>query len=108
VTLLAVGARALVVLGPGADAVVLADDRGQATGARLAADIEVEVLAWQPRGRAGARYRVRGPDGVEGWVDGAALRARPVEKAPPRVTRLPSAGTPPAGLLTARPRRGSR
>jgi hypothetical protein len=44
---------------------------------------EVEVVAWRPRGAAGTRYRVRGSDGLTGWLSTTELRGTMVAPPPP-------------------------
>lgn len=80
-SVLAVGGRVLVV----DEVLELTDENRIATGARLARDVEVEILAWRPRGPHGACYLIRcAREGVEGWVDAPSLRARPIPPAAPR------------------------
>jgi hypothetical protein len=53
----------------------------------------VEILAWQPAGTNGTRYRVRSAsDGIEGWLNGRELRAleRPVPARPIAVAAKPA------------------
>lgn len=91
---LAVGGRVLVV----GDMVMVTDENRIATGATLARDAEVEIIAWRPRGPNGACYRIRcAREGVEGWVDAPNLRARPLPPAAPRprVDALPPAAKTP-------------
>jgi hypothetical protein len=58
----------------------------------------VEILAWQPAGPDGTRYRVRSTiDGIEGWLSGRQLRA--VER--PAVARIVPAGAPPKRVAAA-------
>jgi len=104
---LAVGGRVLVTARPGVPAVALSDENGVATGASMGTDVEVEIVAWRPRGPSGPRYRIRSARGVEGWVDAGSLRPRPVPPAPPRPQRLPGAAAP-RGAVTARPRKSTR
>jgi hypothetical protein len=59
--------------------VILTDDKGAELRAAIRQGAEVEILAWQPRGVGGIRYRVRSmKDGVEGWLGAASLRAHPL------------------------------
>ena len=103
---ISVGARALIAPFVGTSAGTLTDENGVATEQTLAADVEVEIVAWRPRGRGGSRYRVRSlTDGVEGWIDGSMIRERPRPASPPRPTKLPP-GPMPQGGVSARPRRG--
>ena len=79
---LAVGRR-VFVHGPsdGTRPVLLTDENGLPATAGLRDGVEVEVLAWRPRGSAGTRYRVCDrADGVDGWLSADELRttsARP-------------------------------
>jgi hypothetical protein len=42
----------------------------------IAQGVRVEILAWQPSGPNGTRYRVRSSsDGLEGWLSGRQLQA---------------------------------
>lgn len=103
---ISVGARALIAPLAGTSAGTLTDENGIATDQTLAADVEVEIVAWRPRGRGGNRYRVRSlADGVEGWIDGSMIRKQPRPAVPRRATKLPS-GPMPRGGVSARPRRG--
>jgi hypothetical protein len=53
--------------------VALTDDAGQCAGP-LADGIEVEILAWRPRGSDGTFWRVRSTrKGLEGWLAGGQL-----------------------------------
>jgi hypothetical protein len=102
---ISVGSRALVAPLVGTSAGTLTDENGIATGRTLAADVEVEIVAWRPRGRNSNRYRVRSvADGVEGWIDGSMIREQPRPVIPRRPMKLPSGPTPRG--LSARPRRG--
>lgn len=101
-----VGARAIIAPLVRTSGATLTDESGVAASQTLAADVEVEIVAWRPRGGGGNRYRVRSlADGVEGWIDGRMIREQPREVVPPRPTRLPP-GPMPHKSLTARPRRG--
>jgi hypothetical protein len=75
---------------------VLDDENGHASHATLADGVEVEVIAWRPRGVSGTRYRIRaGADGVDGWVHASNLRttlAPPPAPAPAIATPEPSPG----------------
>ena len=100
-----VGARALIAPLVGTSAGTLTDENGIATDQTLAADVEVEIVAWRPR-RGGNRYRVRSlADGVEGWIDGSMIRELPRPAVPRRAIKLPP-GPMPQGGVSARPRRG--
>lgn len=55
--------------------VALADVSGKVVSAvHLADGLEVEVVAWRPRGPSETRYRVRAPDDVDGWLPAENLR----------------------------------
>lgn len=73
---LAVGQHAFVnSTGSPARPVELGDESGKLlSGEYLIDGVEVEVLAWRPRGPSDTRYRVRGPDGADGWVPAGNLR----------------------------------
>jgi hypothetical protein len=60
--------------------VALEDDSGKvASAVHLADGVEVEVIAWRPRGATDTRYRVRRPsDGADGWLACGNLRSAPV------------------------------
>jgi len=80
------------------DGVVLTDEAGRSMSRRLADGVEVEIVAWRPRGGGGTRYRVHSTAGdADGWVLADELRAarHPVEIAreatAPAPTRVPSA-----------------
>jgi hypothetical protein len=72
----AVGQRVFVdSTGNPSGSVALGDERGNVLSAVTLADgVEVEVLAWRPRGAGGTRYRVRVPDGAGGWLPADNLR----------------------------------
>lgn len=78
----AVGHRALIDASAGTKpAVTLLDGLGGVACGTLANGASVEILAWQPSGANGTRYRVRStPGGVEGWLSSRELRAedRPI------------------------------
>jgi len=64
--------------------VALGDESGKLlSGDSLIDGIEVEVLAWRPRGASDTRYRVRASDGVDGWVPAGNLRRSLVAPPPP-------------------------
>src|SRR5262245_40914820 len=73
---LAVGQRVFVHCGADrTGSVVLDDDNGHPSQASLADGVEVEVIAWRPRGASGTRYRIRAAgDGADGWVHASNLR----------------------------------
>ena len=54
----------------------LGDETGKVISAQRVADgLEVEVIAWRPRGAAETRYRVRVPStGADGWLPAGNLR----------------------------------
>ena len=64
--------------------VELGDESGKLlSGECLIDGVEVEVLAWRPRGAADTRYRVRAPDGADGWLPAGNLRKALVAPPPP-------------------------
>jgi hypothetical protein len=64
--------------------VTLGDASGRIPSAvHLADGSEVEVVAWQPRGASDTRYRVRAPDGADGWLPAENLRTVLVPLPPP-------------------------
>jgi len=64
--------------------VALADESGKLlSGDYLIDGLEVEVVAWRPRGATDTRYRVRAPDGADGWVPAGNLRRSLVAPPPP-------------------------
>lgn len=69
--------------------VALTDDTGQST-TQLADGVEVEIVAWRPRGGTATRYRVHAPrQHAEGWL--AADQLRPSAKpAPPAAPAAPA------------------
>jgi hypothetical protein len=84
--------------------VTLADVTGKVfSTVHLADGIEVEVLAWRPGGAGDTRYRVRGPDGADGWLPAQNLRKALVPLPPPEPE--PSAPAPPRIVAGARGRR---
>jgi hypothetical protein len=88
---LAIGQRVFVhCVGDRNGSVVLADEAGKALRSTLADGVEVEVVAWRPRGSGGTRYRVRAAgDGTDGWVHSSNLRTMLVP--PPVVAPPPGA-----------------
>jgi len=85
-TVFAVGQRAFVH-GPAVAGrlVTLTDQHGTIPQTALEDGVEVQVLAWRPRGSSGTRYRVREATGVDGWLAADELRTtavRPPEAAP--------------------------
>src|SRR5262245_49543062 len=99
---LGVGWRVLVrCRNGGSDRVTLTDETGTSALSTVADGSEVEILAWRPHRGGDTRYRVvstRG--GVEGWLGGASLRARPPS---PSLTVAPPAAPP--KTVTASPKR---
>ena len=84
-TVLAVGQRVFVNSGSadGMRSVAFTDGHGAPTSGGLRDGVEVEVLAWRPRGSAGTRYRVRDRlDGADGWLAADELRTTAVRPAP--------------------------
>ena len=102
---LAVGHRVLVTGAsqpPGR--VTLTDDNGDMALATLADGVEVEILAWKPRGSAGTRYRVKcTADRTEGWLSGTSLRPLPPTKPPVRLVVAPVAAARTPETRGARP-----
>jgi hypothetical protein len=99
---LAVGQRVFVnTVGGRAGTVPLMDESGKVLRSSLADGLEVEVIAWRPRGAGGTRYRVQaGRDGADGWLHAGNLRTTLV---PP-----PAAESPAPPQPTAEPRSGGR
>ena len=83
----AIGRRAFVVCPGGRRArVTLTDLAGADSPLSLAADTEVDIVAWRPHGPGDTRYRVRSAsDGVEGWLASGNLRIAQAAVAPPTV-----------------------
>jgi hypothetical protein len=101
---LAVGARAVVTCAAGKAAHVALRDHGERELATVADGEEVEILAWQPHGAGGTRYRVLGRNG-EGWLGAVHLRARVL---PPPASRgsarpVPAKSPPPVPRSKAKP-----
>ena len=73
---LAVGQHVFVnALGMPPRPVALGDESGALlSGQYLSDGVEVEVVAWRPRGATDTRYRVRAGDGVVGWLPAGNLR----------------------------------
>ena len=105
---LAVGHRVLVTCaGHGARGVTLTDSDGTTPLATLAEGAEVEIVAWQPRGAGGTRYRIKATSGdLQGWLAAANLRPRPLPVEAPRVVPVPPVPVPRA--QTAAPRRPAK
>ncbi|HEV7730646.1 MAG TPA: hypothetical protein VGR62_00725 [Candidatus Binatia bacterium] len=91
----AVGHRVLVSAGDDAKRVVpLTDAIDGATLGTVAHGGEVEILAWQPFGANGTRYRVLShSSGIEGWLSARSLQAQERPPAPPRVLAIAAAPT---------------
>ena len=87
-TVFAVGQRVFVNHpSDAARSVVPTNANGIPTNMGLQDGVEVEVLAWLPRGSAGARYRVfHQPDRVDGWLGADELRATALRPVPVVVT----------------------
>jgi len=100
---LAVGQRVFVnSTGSPARPVALGDESGTLlSGEHLIDGVEVEVLAWRPRGASDTRYRVRAPDGVDGWIPAGNLRKSLVAPPPPASPTSAQAAVPAEG--NARP-----
>jgi hypothetical protein len=64
--------------------VALEDDSGKVVSSvHLADGVEVEVIAWRPRGPTDTRYRVRRQsDGADGWLSCGNLRSALVPPTP--------------------------
>jgi hypothetical protein len=82
--------------------VTLTDDAGTEAVATVPEGVEVEILAWRPRGGE-TRYRVScATGGVEGWLGvGSLERTEP----PPARRVVPPAPQPPVTKAGARPAR---
>ena len=86
---IAVGQRVFVdSAGNRSGSVVLADENGKVLSAVSLADgVEVEVVAWRPRGASDTRYRVRtSSGGADGWVPADNLRRALVSVPAPEPT----------------------
>jgi hypothetical protein len=101
---LAVGRRVLVNgNGDGSRRVTLTDPTGTTATGLLADGTEVEILAWQPRGAGGTRYRIRATTGdVQGWLAAANLRPAPPPPEPVRRTPIPAPPAKPAPRTAAK------
>jgi len=87
---IAIGQRVFVTCPcPPSEVVALGDETGkQVSTVGLTDGLEVEVIAWRPRGANDTRYRVRVPStGADGWLPAANLRKLLV---PPPAAALPS------------------
>ena len=89
---MAVGQRVFIdVAGNRSGSVILADESGKVLSTvHLADGFEVEVVAWRPRG-GDTRYRIRTPQGVDGWLPASNLR--PAVVTPPASEPPVSAGS---------------
>jgi hypothetical protein len=60
----------------GSETLFLGDETGKVISAQRVADgLEVEVIAWRPRGANETRYRIRVPStGADGWLPADNLR----------------------------------
>ena len=84
----AAGHRVFVTCGKAQRGVTLTDGASAAVLGTLVDGAEVEILAWQPRGPAGTRYRIRPvAGGVEGWLGATNLRPPVTPEPPPPVAR---------------------
>ena len=85
IPVMAVGQHVFVnSVGDRAGSVTLADVSGKVLSTvHLADGIEVEVIAWRPGGASDTRYRVRGPQGADGWLAANNLRKALVPAPPP-------------------------
>lgn len=96
---LAIGRRVFVNCRGDGGSVPLTDENGAPTRATLADGVEVEVLAWRPRGASGTRYRIRaGTDGADGWVQAKDLRTT---SAPAPADETPAPAEPAAPAADA-------
>jgi len=102
--ILAVGRRVLVNgTGDRSRRVTLTDPSGTTATGLLADGTEVEILAWQPRGAGGTRYRIRATTGdVQGWLAAANLRPPPPPPEPVRRTPIPAPPAKPAPRTAAK------
>jgi hypothetical protein len=72
-TVFAVGRR--VYVASSVAQVTLTDGGGEKSVGSLKRGTQVEIVAWQPLGSKGTRYRVRSPlTGVEGWLGVGDIR----------------------------------
>jgi hypothetical protein len=99
----AVGHRVFVTCGNAQRGVTLTDSTGDTALGTLADGAEVEILAWQPRGPGGTRYRIRPVAGtVEGWLGATNLRAPVMPEPSPAVVLPVSQGSTRTGRTTSR------
>ena len=109
-TVLAVGRRVFVTCPGNANGrVTLANANGTTVLGTLPDGVEVEILAWQPRGPGGTRYWVRSSDDVNGWVAAENLRApEPPPRAAAAAPTPPPASAPRASARAVTPRRSGK
>lgn len=81
--------------------VALGDETGVLSGEHVIDGLEVEVMAWRPRGQTDTRYRVRTSDGVDGWLAAGNLRKSLVPPPPPSSPTSAQMGVP--GARNVRP-----
>lgn len=75
--------------------VALGNENGAVlSGLYLADGIEVEVVAWRPRGATDTRYRVRALDGADGWLPAGNLRKSLIAPPPPASPMSAQAAVP--------------
>ena len=78
--------------------VALGDESGKLfSGASLIDGVEVEVMAWRPRGPSDTRYRVRAADGADGWLAAGNLRKSLVPPPSPSSTTPAQMAVPAEG-----------
>ena len=100
--IIAVGQRVFVSC-PSRELVSLGDESGKRVSAvRLTDGLEVEVIAWRPRGANETRYRVRVPStGADGWLPAVNLRKSLVPLPTAASRTLPRPASP--AVTPARP-----
>ena len=99
----AVGHRVFVTCGNAQPSVTLTDSTNSTEVGALVDGAEVEILAWQPRGPGGTRYRIRAVAGtVEGWLGTTNLRAPVMPEPSPAVVLPVSQGSTRTGRTTSR------
>jgi hypothetical protein len=95
---LAVGQRVFVhSLDSPTRPVALGDETGILSGEHVIDGLEVEVMAWRPRGPTDTRYRVRTPGGVDGWLAAGNLRKSRVAPPAPSSPASAQMAVPAAG-----------
>lgn len=78
--------------------VALGDESGKLfSGEHVTDGLEVEVMAWRPRGPSDTRYRVRTPNGIDGWLAAGNLRKSLVPPPPPASSTPAQMAVPAAG-----------